>query len=669
MSQIKYRPDIDGLRAVAVLAVLFYHAKFNLFSGGYVGVDVFFVISGYLITKKIIKDIRINKFSFTTFYEGRIRRILPALLTVVVFTLIVGGWIYSATEYEELGKSAVAASISVANFFFWNQAGYFERPSILKPLLHTWSLSIEEQFYLLLPITLVLISRFFKSKFILVIAFFTGVSFLLSAYVVNHDSTSAFFFAHLRAWELLSGGLLALAQIKLKKWHQGFFSSLGLLLILSAIITYSKKTLFPGPMAFFPVIGSVLIIMSGVQGESFVSKILSTKPLVFIGKISYSLYLWHWPILVFGRYYLIRKTNVYDIIILLFVTLVISILSWKFIENPFRIKNVLVRPKIFLFMGGYITFTIVFGSVIYFSQGFPFRFSDSPQAMPPISEWDSEALRWIECFSREENNYKFPKTDETCVLGDIRAPQTFLLWGDSHAHAISSGVNVAAIRTNASGGVIGGSGCPALLGIDFSVGTPLDYCYKHNQKVIKYIERHPEFKLIILSGRWPLYITGQRYKTEEEGSVPLLDDALDPLNESASNEILFEVGLNRMLDELTRLNKEIVIVSSIPEIGYDVPSSYSIASKTGRDVEEIIALKMDDYYERNSVALRVFANFEREYKNLKVIDPSTILCDEARCKVIENNIPLYRDDDHLSTFGANYISTIFDPIFILSDIK
>jgi peptidoglycan/LPS O-acetylase OafA/YrhL len=660
-----YRPDVDGLRALAVLAVLFYHAKLKVFSGGFVGVDVFFVISGYLITAKIMNGIRTNSFSLVSFYEMRIRRILPALFSVVLFTLIIGGWLYSAMDFEALGESAIATSFSLANYLFLSQAGYFERPSVLKPLLHTWSLSIEEQFYLFFPILLVLVSRYLKSKYSSVLFILTGISFIASVYVLFQDASSAFYLATLRAWEFLIGGLLFHKTTGLKAWHQETLSFIGLSMILVAIVSFSAETIFPGPMALLPVVGAALIVQSGKRGQPTVSKILSLKPVVFIGKISYSLYLWHWPFIVFLRFYLIRETNFMDIMIWFLITFIISVLSWKFIETPFRVRTNLVRPKIFIFAVSFLLLNVSIGSVIYFFQGFPTRVDRDKVALAPVSEWDSQAKTWIECFAREQNNYRLPKIEGSCLLGDGKDTPSFLLWGDSHADAMSAALNASALRTGVSGKVIGGAGCPPLLGINFSDGTTKEYCFRQNERIIKYIEQHPEIKIIVLASRWALYTNGTRYKTEE-GAVPKLSAVEAEPGISVSNANLFRVGLERMVDLLISLDREIVIVAPVPEVGYDVPSAYSIALRTGRDINDIIAPSSVEYFERNAIALDVFAQIKNKYVNSIIIEPSQVLCVSGLCKVIVNHTPLYRDDDHLSTFGAIYVSNIFDPLLATS---
>ena len=650
---MKYRPDIDGLRAIAVLAVLFYHADIEAFSGGYIGVDVFFVISGYLITSKIVQEIKANSFSLVSFYEQRVRRILPALLAVTIFTLLIGAFLFDISSYQELGESVAATTLSLANVLFWTQAGYFDSPSTLKPLLHTWSLAIEEQFYLLLPLLLVVVMRFFKSKLLLILTVFGVVSFGLSIYILEKDPSAVFFLIQYRAWELLFGSLLALRSYKLKNQLNNVLSVLGILMILGSIFFYSEETAFPALAAVTPVLGSALLIHGGIHDKNVIGKILSLPPFVFIGKISYSLYLWHWPLIVFLKFYLIREITITNIIVWLIVVFFVSTLSWKFIETPFRRKSILERPKIFYAAGGVMLLTLTFGAVSYLNE----TFLQSFRQEPPVSAW--ERGFYDACLSWGESDYDFVDIAEKCTLGIDNQEPSFLVWGDSHAEALGSAFNLSAENAGITGYLISGSGCPPFVDINASV---MPYCHRHNNDVLAYIEEHPEIETIMISARWALYTEFSRYKTEEGVVTYLIDMRRDEKIESTDPNLVKE-GLQRTIEILTSLEREVVIGLSVPEIGYMVPSAHSIASRTGRDANEIIAPTRSEYYARNAQSLFFIEQLKKEVPTLKILDPSVLLCDEEICKVVEENKPLYRDDDHLSTFGAHSISGLFDAVF------
>lgn len=650
-----YRPDIDGLRAVAVLSVIFYHAGFKLFSGGYVGVDVFFVISGYLITKIILTEIRENNFTLTKFYERRIRRIYPAAFAVMAFVLLISAIIYSASDYINITKSIVSTTFFFSNILFWTESGYFETPSTLKPLLHTWSLSVEEQFYILFPLLLIIFSSLTKFRLRSSIAVIALISFAANIFFTFHYESVAFYFMPLRAWEMLAGSMLVMVDIpqSAKAAHRNILSLAGITLILASVLMFDEETFFPGFAALIPVAGSAIIIYSGMSGRSFIGNILSLKPVVFIGKISYSLYLWHWPLLVIGKYYIIRQLILFDIIIWLTITFAISTLSWKFIENPFRKKSFMETSRVFILATCAMLLTLLVSGTIYANNGFPQR------VPPPITSIrnDAEMNKWGNCLVVRE--VEIPQDLSLCHIGAESQEPTFLLWGDSHARALAPAINKSATDAGINGYISSITSCPPLLGIDRK-DQYIGVCSKYNDMVLAYIEARPELDTIILTARWALSANGTRYKIEEGASITQVD--LWSKQESA-NTALFQLGLQRTISKLRELNRNIVIVTGVPEVGYDVPSAYVIASQTGRDINSIIAPTMSEYQERNGVVLSTVNSIVSNNENVWVVNITDAMCDIEKCNVIAEEHLLYRDDDHLSTFGAYYISHLFAPIF------
>jgi peptidoglycan/LPS O-acetylase OafA/YrhL len=309
---MKYRSDIDGLRAVAVIPVILYHTDIEYFSGGYVGVDVFFVISGYLITKLLTDDLSRGHLSIRKFYERRIRRIFPALFTVLIFTLIVSSLILLPEDYISESYSALSAALFSANIYFWANSGYFDAPASALPLLHTWSLAVEEQFYIVFPLLLLTFKN--ANRNVLAIIFFVlfFVSLGISQWYVVNDTKSAFYLPHSRAWELLIGAFLALGVLpdNRSRLMRETLSITGITLISWSVFTYTDKTPFPGFSALAPSIGAALIIYAGRSGRSLPFHILTMKSIVFIGLISYSLYLWHWPIIVLTKYYVVYPLSI-----------------------------------------------------------------------------------------------------------------------------------------------------------------------------------------------------------------------------------------------------------------------------------------------------------------------------------------------------------------------
>ena len=336
---LKYRAEIDGLRALAVIPVILFHAGFELFSGGFVGVDVFFVISGYLITTIIIDDIEKEKFSLLQFYERRIRRILPAL-TIVTLTSIILGWIFlNDAALNKFGGSIIGVSLFISNIVFWKQQGYFDESSELNPLLHTWSLAIEEQYYLFFPIFLIFAWRYGKSKVFWMIFLLAVISLLLSEWGWRNKERANFYLAPTRAWEIFAGSIAAFIVHKRGVQKNNILAIFGLAAIIFAIFVYTESTPFPSIYTLLPVLGVVLLILYADK-ETLVAKLLSIKLMVGVGLISYSSYLWHQPIFAYSRIYTRDISIPIEIsFILIFITIIIAFISWKYIEKPFRTKS------------------------------------------------------------------------------------------------------------------------------------------------------------------------------------------------------------------------------------------------------------------------------------------------------------------------------------------
>lgn len=292
-----YRGEVDGLRAVAVLLVLFHHLGFSLFSGGYVGVDVFFVISGYLITRLITHEIREKSFSFGRFYTRRVTRLAPALLATIAGALIVGFFVFTPQDFADLGQSAIYSIISVVNFHFWSTAGYFDTEALQKPLLHIWSLAVEEQFYFIWPIALILLLKLNRTLIISTIFIIIIASTAAAQYVLPLDPDAAYYLLPFRAAELAIGALLCFVPPIGNRIARNILPIIGMGAIVASGVLYSRETPFPGVAALLPTVGTALIIMSG--GLNFTAQALRLPPVVYIGKISYSLYLVHWPLIVF----------------------------------------------------------------------------------------------------------------------------------------------------------------------------------------------------------------------------------------------------------------------------------------------------------------------------------------------------------------------------------
>jgi len=370
---LKHRSEIDGLRAIAVLPVILFHAGLEVFGGGFVGVDVFFVISGYLITTIIIQDIENKNFSLIDFYERRARRIIPALIFVSLACIPFSWTWMSPSQMQDFSQSLIGVGLFSSNILFWIESDYFDTASALKPLLHTWSLAVEEQFYLAFPIFLLAIWGYGKNKVIWILFSLSLISLVLSELGWRHTASANFYLLPTRAWEILAGSIAALT---LQKYHvkaNSTLSLLGLITIIFSIFTFNWTTPTPSLHSLIPVVGTVFVIIFAGEG-TLTEKILSTSQLVKIGLISYSAYLWHQPLFAFARILSTNSPSLTLMISLVFITLILAWFSWKFIETPFRKKVYFERKEIFIFAIAGTAVIVLFGVLGHMTNGYQHRF-------------------------------------------------------------------------------------------------------------------------------------------------------------------------------------------------------------------------------------------------------------------------------------------------------
>jgi len=419
---MEYRREIDGLRALAVLPVIFFHAGFSMFSGGFVGVDVFFVISGYLITTIILAELKQGNFSIVNFYERRARRILPALFLVMLVCIPFAWVLLSPAELTSFSKSLIAVPLFVSNFFFLSDGGYFETAAELKPLLHTWSLAVEEQYYVIFPIVLMLIWKLGKSRILLTLSLVFCVSLAVAQWAAYTKPDAAFYLLPTRGWELIIGAFAAmyLSKVNRKEFSKGASELggwLGVALILYAVFAYSKATPFPGLYALVPTLGAALIILFATQQTS-VGKFVGNTMFVSIGLISYSAYLWHQPVLAYARHSLLN-INVLATYLLIGLVISLSILSWKYVESPFRTKTQFGRK--FVFIASFIG-AIFFITVGYYSSKIDFNIEEA--MAKELSESDAIYSSNINERIFVKNRIIYEKSDpEAIVIGSSRIMQ------------------------------------------------------------------------------------------------------------------------------------------------------------------------------------------------------------------------------------------------------
>ncbi len=438
-----YRPDIDGLRAIAIFAVLIYHLDNHLSKGGFIGVDVFFVISGFLITTIILADMAAGRFSLAGFYERRVRRILPALFACLAATTIAGYFLLFPAEFVLLAKSVIAATFFVANFFYAGTSGYFMPAARTLPLIHTWSLAVEEQFYMLFPLALLLFVRARREVLVMAVVLAAFTSLVCSEILVQNQSKIAYYQLAPRGWELLIGSLLAIGavpEVKTQRTRE-ILSILGLLAIVIPTFAFSKNTPFPGLWALVPCLGAAALIHTGRERDTFAARLLSTRPFVGLGLISYSLYLWHLPIITYYHLQFELYPTWTVKILLGAVSVAIACLSWRFIEQPFRTKRVAPqRRQVFAFGLAAAGSVAAIAVVVIQGQGWKERYPPEIRQLAAFRYDPSGPMREGTCFiSRAAARVTEFEQDRCLALS--RNKKNVLVVGDSYAAHLWSGLS------------------------------------------------------------------------------------------------------------------------------------------------------------------------------------------------------------------------------------
>lgn len=610
---IGYRRDIDGLRAIAILPVLLFHAGVKGFSGGYVGVDVFFVISGFLITGIIAGEVDERRFSILSFYERRARRIMPALLAVIAFVLAAAVWLYLPGDFESVPRSALAATLFVSNIRFFLETGYFQGGAETKPLLHTWSLAIEEQFYIGFPILLILLARYaprWRTGVVAVIAFF---SLAMSIATQTHGDGFAFYLLPPRAWELFVGALLALGAVPRidRPIFREVMSATGLAAVATAVFTYDRHTIFPGVTALLPVIGAAAMIHCAPATQ--VGRVLAWKPFVAIGLISYSLYLWHWPLIVFTEYARDAALSGWLSLIVVAGSVAMGTLSWRYIETPFRDRTRIPRAALFKATGSAMAASCAISLVLIAAgpwQGrFPAEVSRLANARNDFSP------------DRERCHDTSSAGREPCVLG-AGVPPSALLWGDSHGVELAYALSEIARRYNHSLVQRTLSSCAPVIGYD-----PVDdpRCGRANRETWQAILSDKRLDTIYLAAFW----TNPRY---------LNADVLG--------------ALDRTIAALVHEGRRVVLIGPVPPAPFDVPRHLAHLAQFGR-------LDQDHGVPRDLVRIgndpfRRIANHWRS-RGVAYIDPADAYCGATRCALRQGDTALYFDSHHPSLAGARRI--------------
>ena len=646
--KITYRPEIDGLRAIAVGSVILYHAKififgYQLFKGGFIGVDIFFVISGYLITSIILKELLLtHTFSFTHFYERRIRRILPALLFVILLSLPLA-WIYLLPgSFIDYSKSIIYSLGFSSNFYFhFSGQQYGAESGLLKPFLHTWSLSVEEQYYILFPIILLISFRYFKKYLIQILIFGFFISLFLADYISRNDPSSSFYFLHTRMWELLAGSILAYFEITKGYRSQNqtlnfILPSIGLLLIGHSLLFFNDEMLHPSFLTLSPIIGVCLIIWFSNK-EEIVAKILSTKLFVGIGLISYSLYLWHYPIFAFERITEFSNNNILKQLFLGLIILFFSIATYYFIEKNFRKKNYHFK-KIILILIGATMFLLGFNLFVINERGIKTR-------LPQI----------LQTKLRADNTDFYQKNNL----------QKIVLIGDSHKQALEYNLNEKIKKNTLS---LFEYDTPIyLMGFNFvdRYIKRIDNEFIDNNNEINNFLKENSNLIVILHNRWAVYISETYYENElgfKEVNNLQFSKYLEPINTKSSSkqqrQKYIRDGLISEINDIINSGHKLILVYPVPEMGFSVPK-YLLKKITKNKNDQYIPILSESYdafKKRNKLVFDILDSVQNP--NIYRVYPHKIFCNTTiknRCVANDKNNLFYYDDNHLSLKGSEFV--------------
>jgi peptidoglycan/LPS O-acetylase OafA/YrhL len=646
-----YRPEIDGLRALAVVSVILFHAGLQIFSGGYIGVDIFFVISGYLITTIILTEISAGNFSLVHFYERRARRILPALFLVMAICIpFAWAWL-SPSDMKAFSKSLRDVPLFFSNVLFYRESGYFNTDAELKPLLHTWSLAVEEQYYIGFPLVLLAIWKYAR-RFVPYILFAIAIfSLFYAERMLKLDPDAAFFLLPSRIWELMIGALLAYGVVNhfLNVRTNEIVSLLGISLILVAIFTFDKNMSFPGLYALVPTVGAAMIILSATQ-ETLVGRVLRSRCFVGVGLISYSAYLWHQPIFAFSRQQSLGQLDGSYQIALIVMTFVLAYLSWRFVEQPFRNRNLIKRRNVVVFalVGSLSLITI--GVVGRSTNGFEQRVPS--EILAPINKaLESKEIR-SKCWNQLVEN---PVISKTCNIGRSDGQPTFALLGDSHAGSLEPALHKISLELGKSGKNLTYVACQSIPISKVKSDQEKSICERFRENIYSSLDTDLIPEVIIFSSRYAQVIEAVSFDNGEGG----IENDIQGFSKIKENN---QTTISRRMESYTQAIKtlldsgrKVVLVYPIPEMGWNVPKRMlRLYAMNGEIKKEDASTDYEVFQKRNRNAYLALDNVG-EHENLIRIYPENFYCNtvlSGRCIAHIDGNPIFYDDDHLTEFGA-----------------
>lgn len=619
-----YRFDINALRALAVLAVVLYHFQVPGFTGGFIGVDVFFVISGFLMTEIIDTAVREKRFSLAQFYLARCRRILPALLAMVFATLAAGWFFLLPDDYKRLANHAWSAVLFVSNFVFFAEDGYFDQESIEKWLLHTWSLSVEWQFYVIYPLLLFAGLRYFSERRVNLLLLLTLICSLLSSYLLSRvEPKTAFYLLPARVWEFLLGGFVYFYAHSLKSRLTPAYGYLGLGLIVAAAMLYSDELTYPSLWPILPALGAALSIATRPDGVLLRNRLVQT-----LGTGSYSIYLWHWPVLIAFNYFSTSE-SVLQILTMACLTGLLSYVSYLYIETPFRRRSSSSSYKKRIAISGFAAAVCAFSFIVFANNGVPARI---PKHVVDIAAQATHINPLRDSCYTPSKFLSYPE----CTIGDPSKPKSAVFWGDSHSDSTYTGVSLALRASGRAGVYYGLSGCAPFHPVPETSGSTSaqQRCRRYNAEVFKRIISDSRVKDVILVGRW----SNPRYSS-------------------------MEAEITESICAMTSNNKVVHVLMPIPQYDVNIPVATAKAALLGEDINNIrsrISYSMASYTARNREGISMLQRISDKCA-ANLIDPTDFLCPDGHCSPFQGDTLLYYDHGHLNENGSTLLSAAFVP--------
>jgi peptidoglycan/LPS O-acetylase OafA/YrhL len=658
------------MRAIAVLAVVLYHLQFPFIPGGFVGVDVFFTISGYLIGSIVFAQLGSGSFSVTDFYYRRLKRLFPAYAVVVLATLAASWYILLPADFVGFGKSILATSVYLSNVLFYLEAGYFDVGSKAKPLLHTWSLGVEEQFYLVFPALALLAWRFLRERVLVFFSLAALVSFGLATTYMSRDPSAVFFLHPFRAWEMFLGVMLAAVRFdppRSRSVSLGL-AILGMVAIAVPMLTYNSATPFPG-MAALPVCLGTALLIYACSSTNAMTKALSRPVPVFFGRISYSLYLWHWPIVVLYTYTQADDLSLPEQLSLLTVSIALAVFSWRFVETPFRMAEsddqYKARKRTFLAVG--VTSLALFsvGYTVWKSEGAPNRLDPMTAELASIS---ADFFKdWTDCYDDDNN---FLPGVEFCALGHpMQSEDYVLIWGDSHAFAFHPGMKLFFDRHGLDAIVAWRGGCPPVWDIDKdeSVASAIEdeACTKQNDQIKRLVNGENSISGVVLIGRWSYYINGAGLGIDARNRIEL-STRNDDRDMFRSQSQLFLKRFSQTVAELNSHGLKPFIVEQAPEFPYLSSRDIARGVFSGQlDYDQTMRDVGDTAYEtihRRQNEMNTVLGQLSASESAVILNTHRYFCGAERCRAELEGTLAYFDNNHLAGRAAEKLENIFLPV-------